>query len=224
MFLLLLNVLFAGWQYYQPTKTRMDIKPLPAQLKPLVLLSETDLPLQTVDKPGQISIVDKLESEVEKPENRAKQIACYTLGPFTDQNQAQSIQQQIAMLITDSKLRKRVESELHRYWIYFPETATRAEAIETSKSLARNKIKDYYIVHGGEHNNRISLGHFKEKMHADRRFAQLEKLGYYPEMQPIYREYEVYWLDYSIPQQQNEDDPVSAYMVDEVSRLSRDCE
>lgn len=225
LFLLLLNALFAGWLYFQPEKTSVGIQPLPAQLKTLVLLSETELPsLEIIEKGEPVSAEDSVKTEVEKISQPVKQTACYTLGPFTDQAQVQSIQEEIAAFVSNSKLRKRVENELHRYWIYFPATETRGEAIETSKSLARNKVKDYYIVHGGDHNNRISLGHFKEKLHADRRFAQLQKLGYFPEMQPIYREYEVYWLDYSAPQQQGDNDPVSAYIGDEVSRLSRDCE
>jgi len=224
LFLLLLNILFAGWQYYQPAKKRSDIAPLPAQLKTLVLLDESESSLRTVTN-GSVVVKVDVQPEVASVSPQAKQIICFTLGPFNDEAQVQSIQTEISSKVSSSELRKRVEKELHRYWIYFPETESRAEAIEISKSLARNKIKDYYIVHGGEHNNRVSLGHFKEKLHADRRVKQLQKLGYEPEMQPIYRDYEVYWLDYVILQQQHSDnDPVGIYIADEVSRLARDCE
>lgn len=225
LFLLLLNILFAGWQYYQPAKNRVEIAPLPAQLKTLVLLSESEsLPLKSVTNGSDVVEVE-VQPEVVSTPPQEKQIICFTLGPFSDEAQVESIQREISSQVSSSELRKRVEKGLHRYWIYFPETESRAEAIEISKLLARNKIKDYYIVHGGEHNNRVSLGHFKEKLHADRRVKQLQKLGYEPEMQPIYRDYEVYWLDYAILQQQHSDnDPVSAFIADEVSRLVRDCE
>lgn len=225
LFLLLLNVLFAGWQYYQPAKSRNVIAPLPSGLKTLVLLNEVDVLLPGSEAVESVSVEVDAKPEAAKAEQQDNQVICFTLGPFSDEAQVQSIQREISSQVSASELRKRVEKELHRYWIYFPETASRAEAIEISKSLARNKIKDYYIVHGGEHNNRVSLGHFKEKLHADRRMLQLQKLGYEPVMQPIYRDYEVYWLDYSILQQQiGDNDPASAYVADEVSRLSRECE
>lgn len=226
IFLLLLNVVFAGWQYYQPATGAAEVAPLPGTLKTLVLLSESGpLPLKVVDNESDVVEAEAdVQPDVAGISPQEKQIICFTLGPFGDEAQVKSIQQELSSHVNTSEIRKRVEKELYRYWIYFPETSSRAEAIEISKSLARNKIKDYYIVHGGEHNNRVSLGHFREKMHADRRVRQLQKLGYEPQVQPIYRDYEVYWLDYAVLQQQLDDgDPVAAYAADEVSRLSRDC-
>ena len=223
IFLFVLNALFFAWQYYQPAKSEAPIKALPASLKTVQLIGETAVQAElnktrtAVGAPAlKVSSGDTLIEE---------NLSCFTLGPFKDEKVVSQIKSQLAEHFKQLTIRKIEESERHRYWIFIPPLPSRSDAIATSKLLAKQKIKDYYIVRSGNNNNSISLGHFKEKSHADRRVKQLTRLGFNPQMEVIYRSYNLYWLDYEMADNNQQHQAlIDAIEVDGVSSIDRSCE
>ena len=178
------------------------------------------------------SIPQVLSDEVEMapvlsevPPEKEKTLRCYTLGPFSEEAALQDLKKHLSEQVDDLKVRRREEREAHRYWVYLPPLQNRQQAIATSKALARQKVKDYYIVRSGENNNAISLGHFREKVHADRRLKKLGKLGFDVDMKVIYRQYSLFWLDYSVASAEYAPDAlIEPYLVNGAARLDRECE
>ncbi len=224
VFLLILNLLFAGWQYLQPPKSEVQIKPLPAELQKLQLLAE----LKEKPQP-QVKEADVSEAVIESPEMPETSIqavadVCYTLGPFKDEKTLQQVQTVLSEWAQGVAVRKREERQRHRYWVYLPAFETRAQAVEMSKKLAQKNIKDYYIVRSGNLDKGISLGHFKEKAYADRRVSNLKKWGFDAEIEVIYRNFNIFWLDYRLGGgQKKSDEYIKEFLVEGVSRIDRDC-
>ena len=217
LFLLMLNILFAAWQYYSPKKIVSEIAPLSDRLDRLVLLKEADPVVK--ESPEVIEAVNE-----DVVEQSVKSKICYTLGPYIDKDVVTQIESQLAGNVIDFVVREREEQELHRYWIYLPGDNNRQSARGVSKSLAKKNIKDYYIIQKGEKMNSISLGHFKEKANADARVSKVRKLGFKPEIEAIYRDYKLYWLDYSIEADNAEIGvKMQEYLIDGVTLLDRKC-
>ena len=108
-----------------------------------------------------------------------------------------------------------------------PETSKR-KAIATGKRLKEKKIKDFYLIREGEKIHGISLGHFRNKSGAYGLAKKVQKLGFDVQVEPVFKTYTVYWLDYqlasgaSIPESIF-DKQVKVGQKDKVSLLSRDC-
>jgi len=222
VFLLILNFLFAGWQYLQPSKSEELIEPFPAELNRLQLLAELkekkqiediESPELVVDTPEIVDISTEFIGDV-----------CYTLGPFKDEEILQQVKGALSEQDLDVVIRKREESERHRYWVYLPAFESRAQSVEMSKKLAQKNIKDYYIVRSGDMYKSISLGHFKDKAYADRRVSNLKKRGFDAEIEVIYRNFNIFWLDYRLASNEDvSDEHVREFLVEGVVRLDRDC-
>lgn len=226
IFLLLLNLLFVAWQYTQPARQSTEIKPLPINLQSVVLVREMAA--------GQLAESEVLteapallpdEMEIVEAQSMPEMDSCYTLGPFKDRQKVDEVSRLLDAYTKTVTVRKRQESERYRYWVYLFDAADREEAIATSKVLAKNKLKDYYIVRGGENNNRISLGHYREKASAERRMLQLKSLGYSPALEVIYRQFDLFWLDYVLTANHSLDEGIlQDFITDGVVKLDRGCE
>jgi len=231
IFIIILNLLYAGWEYLNPADSRNAVVPMPDNLKTLELLNEPGL---IVDS-QQEGIVESVISEAEEVEETVNdsvemtssvtgQAACYTLGPFKDKNIMQQLRETIAEYVTDLSVRKRQESEKHRYWVYVPALPDRKQAKLVAKQLRQKGLNDFYIVLSGKVKNSISLGHFREPKHANLRVKRVIDLGFKAEIDVIYRDYDIYWLDYKVDEVSG--DPgftVEEYISEGVSQLVRDC-
>lgn len=222
LFLLILNALFAAWQFYTPREVSTYIEPLPENLDRLVLLKEVALEPEPVV--AEVIEVDGVITE-EQPEIREPEKKCYTLGPYTDRGLVSQIESQIINDVLDFQVREREEQELHRYWVHLPPYNNRNDARKASRELAKKNVKDYYIIQKGDAKNSISLGHFREKANADVRVKKVSRLGFNPEIEVIYRKYNIYWLDYSLQgAHEDVDTKIGEYLVDGVTLLDRECE
>ncbi|MCW8935952.1 MAG: SPOR domain-containing protein [Gammaproteobacteria bacterium] len=234
VFIILLNLLYAGWEYLNPVANSNLMPPLADNLKTLELLHEP--PGETM-----VSETDKLsvnnattDEEFEQDKGSAgdnevvepvvAKVSCYTLGPFKDKNIMQQLRETIAEYVTDLSVRKRQEAEKHRYWVYVPALPDRKQAKLLAKQLRQKGLNDFYIVLSGKAKNSISLGHFREPKHANLRMKRVIDLGFKAEIEVIYRDYDIYWLDYKVDEVSG--DPgfsVDEYISEGVSQLARDC-
>lgn len=215
IFLLVLNLVYGLWQYYVPVSHEERLPAMPNGLKSLELLTENE--------PMDIKLVDGAFSSSNDQE--AVTVNCYTLGPFKDKALSDKAMVMLKGRVNGLKDRSREENEQQRYWVYIPSLKNRSEAIARSKQLAKKKIKDYYIIRTGSKYNGISLGHFREKVHAYRRLDNIKSLGFDVEIEPIYQTYTVHWLDYELAGvKQEEQDVLHEFQDDGVARLDRSCE
>ncbi|MDH5765696.1 MAG: hypothetical protein OEZ38_06740 [Gammaproteobacteria bacterium] len=217
IFLFILNALFAGWQYYMPKIVNNESVPLPAGLERLVILKES-LPAVVEASVDEEEMLSKGTDVNHKPVK-----TCYTLGPYEDQELVAKIREELGGEV-EFTVREREEKDLHRYWVYIPGDKGRDHARKVILKLAKNNIKDYYILQSGDVKNSISLGHFKEKWYADVRVKEISKLGIKPEIEVIYRTYNLYWLDYALSNKPEDlMAKIQEYLVDGVTLLDRQC-
>ncbi|VAW63883.1 hypothetical protein MNBD_GAMMA08-516 [hydrothermal vent metagenome] len=224
-FIVILNLLYMGWEYINPVSVGNTVKPLSADLKKLELLHEP----KVLEPPvAEVSAIEnesknKVQESVE-PQPVVGSVSCYTLGPFKDESIMQQLRESIAEYVSDISVRKRQESEKHRYWVYMPALSDRKQAKLMAKNLRQKGINDFYIVLSGVAKNGISLGHFRNPKHANRRMKKVADLGFDVEIKVIYRDYDIYWLDYQVESANGEEAfSVDEYASDGVSQLVRDC-
>jgi hypothetical protein len=154
---------------------------------------------------------------------------CFTIGPFRDIEKLRGFVREIRSYVVKADFRDREEKERSVYWVYIKPEKNRKSAIETGRRLKAKKIKDFYIIREGEKNNGISLGHFKNKKRAYGLAKKVKKLGFDVSIEPIFKSYALYWLDYqlvsgkSIPEAIN-NQYLRSKSKDKISQLSRDCE
>jgi len=226
MFIIILNLLYVGWEMLSPVKSRVDVAPMPSGLKTLELLNEDKITLLKSEQKN-TAVNSSTESDVETLNNDALSQSskiCYTLGPFKDENIMQQLRESIAEYVTDISVRKRKELVKHRYWVYLPALENKKQARLVGKQLRENRLNDFYIVLSGEEKNSISLGHFREPSHANRRVKKVVELGFEAKIKVIYREYDIFWLDYQVAvASEGASFSADEYVSDGISQLKRDC-
>lgn len=215
-----------------PVASKDSVRPLAANLKTLELLNEdkiealkeTNQAHRQAAELAQEKPSAEIEAQEAEPELLPQSTTCYTLGPFKDENIMLQLRDSIAELVTDLSIRKRQQSIKHRYWVYVPAQSGKKQAKLMAKKLRQKQVNDFYIVLRGSEKNSISLGHFREPAHANRRMKKVADLGFNAQIKVIYREYDIYWLDYRVESERSEADfSVDEYISEGVSQLVRDC-
>lgn len=181
------------------------------------------------DKKAKSQLESATKPEVKTPEKLVEKVivvpdACYTLGPFREIDKLREFTRVIKDYVVDVSFRSREEQESSMFWVYLPPAADFQSAQKTSKRLISKKIKDYYIINSGQKKNGISLGHFKVKDSAYNHVKRLKKLGFKPEISPIFQAYVIYWLDYQVKfDKQIPKKLVDKHMTKNMSQLNREC-
>ncbi len=170
---------------------------------------------------------ESVSTEVSQAKS-AEDGSCYTLGPFRDLDKLRSLIRDIKSYVVKANFRAHEESLPSVYWIYIQPEKSRKQAIKTGKRLKDKKIKDFYIVREGEKNNAISLGYFRNKNSAFRLEKKVKKLGFDVLVEPIFKTYTVYWLDYQLVSGVSVPEAIiekysQSMKTDKISRLGRDC-
>jgi hypothetical protein len=62
------------------------------------------------------------------------------------------------------------------FWVMLPAYANRKKASEAAEILSAKRVRDFFIVRSGEHENAISLGVFSTRERAERRYRQIVEL------------------------------------------------
>jgi hypothetical protein len=161
-----------------------------------------------------------------EPKPPAKQsFACYTLGPFRDIVDLRKLTRDIRGYVVEASYRSHEEREQSMYWVYLPKQKSREAANALAASLKRKGIHDYYVVNKGDQANAISLGHFKEKKGALRRQKNVKAAGFSAQIDPVFKTYTIYWLDYRVKTDRTIPQTVlNLSNMPGVSRLERSCQ
>jgi len=186
---------------------------------------------ESAEQTKTVSVVSEevVSDEPPEPAVEAVQAArCFTLGPFRDLDELRTLIREIKSYVIEADFRGREEKERSLYWVYVKPEKNRARAIKTGKRLKAKKIKDFYVIRSGEKINGVSLGHFRSKKGAYGLAKKVRKLGFDVTVEPVYRAYMLYWLDYQLAA--GSDIPESIFekytqpsKKQKISRLSRDC-
>lgn len=187
-------------------------------------LVATELESKTESK-TESQIEQKLEPEPAKAAVTAQPAsACYTLGPFRELADLRKLIRDIRDFVADASFRSHEEREQSMYWVHLPPQANHEAALTLAEQLKAKKIRDYYVLNSGEQMNAISLGHFRDKNGALSVLAKVRQAGFAPVMEPVFKNYTIYWLDYRVAD--GKEIPQSVLdlsRLPNVSRLNRDC-
>ncbi len=133
---------------------------------------------------------------IEKPGGGGRLPECFTLGPFKDEAVSIKVSSRLEKAGSVVQSRIRTKKISGAWWVYLPPYESRELAIEASKVLAGNDVKDYFIIASdAEMANGISLGLFSKKEGSQRRIERIELLGFQPKVLRREREISTYWLD-----------------------------
>jgi len=158
------------------------------------------------------------------PEERSEVDLCYTLGPFSEMQTLRLVTREIKDYVVEASFRSREEQEQSMFRVFLKPVGSKQEAKALIKELVSNNIRDYFIITDGPNKNGISLGYFSSKRRAYSHADRVRKLGFDVIVEPVFRTYTIYWLDYriksgnEIPQQIFDD-----HLENSAQRLSRTC-
>jgi hypothetical protein len=230
LILVAINILYAGWEYLRPSDAGSQPPPIDSRLARLQLLHEREAMVETGrglnDKSGAAVATEESVQQAQpqpRPETVLAKPKCYTLGPFKDRKIMQRVSESMAEQVDDISLRTLQESEKHRYWVYIPAAKSMAAARQVAEQLRAKDFRDFYIVLRGDARNSISLGHFKQAEHASRRLKKVTDMGFEADIEIIYRDYDVYWLDYRVAGNEDVQAVADNYLAEGVSRITRPC-
>ena len=206
------------------------------KMKPVRLEPGEAETAETTVATSNVADVKKPETELEAAkvvsaavtESLVSGTSCNTLGPFRDLDKLRSFTREIKSYVVAADFRGREEKEQSLFWVYIQPELNYKKAVETGNRLKQKKIKDFYVIREGEKIHGISLGHFRNKEGAYGLAKKVRRLGFDVQVEPVFKTYTVYWLDYqlasgvSIPKSIL-DQYIQSEKKDKISRLSRDC-
>ena len=179
--LLLLNLAMALWHYQlKGSQQELEIEESDNTLH-LVLLREY---LESQENTDQTQITE------------AATARCYTLGPFKSKKLAKQTNEELKVQGIEAKQRVSKDNSRPGYWVMIPAEKTRKEAKLHIARLKEQGVKDYFLVATGEHKNAVSLGVFSKPDLAQRRFKEMQKLGFATRVEKVKLPLREYWLDW----------------------------
>ena len=220
LFLVLVNGLVYLWYTFHQQPASASNRTLTGNHSQLVLLSE--LPDKSRVVPVPVTAVSEETSEPRQPTQAVVKRSCYTLGPFMNDDDLSEAAK--ALIQSGRPIEKRASDKKEQigYWVFIPPFSTREAALSKGEELKLLGEKHLYVVKEPEkYKNSISLGVFKGKSNAERRYRQMKNLGYEVKLEGRYRQDPVYWIDYS-EQQGNQGLPLEKFVG--AQRLDRPCE
>ena len=187
----------------------------------------TEVMPEVIEQPTVASAEQVVPAEIPSVKT-TKSASCFTLGPFRDLDELRALTREIKFYVEATDFRGNEEREQALYWVYIQPEKSRARAIEAGKRLKAKKIKDFYVIRDGEKINGLSLGHFRNKKGADGLAKKVRRLGFEVIVEPVFKTYTVYWLDYQLAEgvvipEKIFDAYFKTAKKEKISRLSRDC-
>jgi hypothetical protein len=123
--------------------------------------------------------------------------ACYTLGPFDDQQAADELAARLQQGLGLAVARRVIEdTERTAYWVYLAPLSSREAAEAVARKLRERGVTDYFVVPSGENKYAVSLGLFSKEDGALRRLDEITALGLKPLVEVKDQNKTLYWVDY----------------------------
>ena len=132
------------------------------------------------------------------PEPLERSPICLNLGPFDTPQALRKATEVLGPQVGRLQYREAQIEQLRGYRVFLPATETRAEALSHARYLADRGVRDYYVVTAGDAENTLALGLFREKANAERRLAEIIKLGVKAKMEATTEQRPQWWLEIAI--------------------------
>ena len=218
LFVLVLNFAYVAWELNQPPE--IVVSPAVSRDVPkLVLISE--IGQDEIDAPS--DMVEPVPAQNVEGAAVASG-GCYTLGPFRELEKLRLMTRAIKEYVADASFRSHEEREQAMFWVYLKPAKSYDKAKALTDQLKKKKVKDYFIVKSGPKNNGVSLGHFREKDRAYAHAAHIISMGFKPEVEVLFKEYTIYWLDYEVVSGKAVPEKVfKKHISGNINRLARAC-
>lgn len=165
-------------------------------IEKLVLLSEMDAENTLWEEP--LNNSNNSEDDIFNQE-------CYAVGSFNSRSEISPILDVLKTEVIKIRTRKVISTQEAGYWVYIPAMKSREEALSVGRKLSQYNIKDYYVVTGGENENTLSLGLYRDSKNADARLQELLSKGFNAKKQVKVEQWPEFWLDYAIASDKVED-------------------
>lgn len=207
--LLIFNIGFAAW-HFRGIDMRED-----GSTDALSINNENDLVLLSEFRQQQ-----KSESEIEGAK------LCYSFGPFIEKADADKARAALKESGVESQQIKLRDTSRTGYWVILPASESRQAANKDIARLKELKIKDYFLVATGAHENAISLGVYSQKNLARRRVDEIIRLGFVPRMESVALPRKVYWLNWYKDASKQPDNAVIENLKkldDALTKVERSC-
>jgi hypothetical protein len=177
-----------------------------------------------LDEPEPIVAEPRTETPVEVPADEPASDLCYTLGPFREMKTLRVVTREIKDYVVEASFRSRDEQEQSMFRVYLKPVGGKREAKALIKQLVSKNIRDYFIITDGPNKNGISLGYFSDKSRAQRHAQRVRKSGFDAVVEPVFRSYTIYWLDYRIKAGNQVPQTIfDQHLNSTTQRLSRSC-
>jgi len=191
LFLLLVNLGYAGWYFGlgKEAASSMQVTPAVASVgagvEVLSLLSEIDP--DTYDRMKRRGVATAV-AEVEQ----AKKV-CTLIGPFVSKGLQQAFVERVSTLEWQVAISDRSVVSGVEYWVHMEPFVSRDAALAMLRELQSKKI-DSYIITQGELKGGISLGLFRSEESAGAVQSELVTLGYETTVRQVPKEKEEKWV------------------------------
>ena len=198
--LLAANAAFLAWIHWHPVAS---VAPAPAMVdheggSRLTLLSELPKlpPLRAKEAPT--------APPASSPAASAVKLQCLRISGFDSEAKAMGAGHKLQRAGAQLRHHGSDSGETTRYWIMLPPYRSAAAARPALERLRRHKMTDYYLVHGGDNKNAISLGVYSTHAAARRRAQEIRNIGLRPRIQEIKILVRRWWLDFDWPAKEGE--------------------
>jgi len=186
LFLLLLNVLYALWQW-QIGGWQLPVMSHPQHQAPVDLPSDEDVPLSSVAL-GSSPLVPAKPIQTD-----TASALCVMLGTFGVRAEAEQLQQRLRALDVAAELMTLEEVAATDYWLVMSVSGGNQGALARLSMLQERGIDSFVITRGALAGN-LSLGVFSQRDYAAARKAQLEAEGYDVRVEAVEKTREQYRL------------------------------
>ncbi len=193
-----------------PTNAPVQAEKSPPPNKPIVVTSNSpvtvaqdrsrlDVPAEPLQKPIALKKMPVPEPEPEPQALAQTALACYRLGPFTDQNSLAGVRRalendSIEYVVDENTAGKKIEAVR----VYMGAYASSAAMEADTKRLKSMKVEHYVITSNST--PLVQLGYFNEPARAKAYQKTLEARGIDAKAETIYREARIdSWLDVRMP-------------------------
>ena len=142
--------------------------------------------------------------------------SCVSIGPFRDEEEADSIQAEFSEEGLLTNLRE-VEAEVFvGHWVQIRDVEDNTEANSILDTLADGGLEEAYLVRTEEEGLKISLGVFEDMERAEQVELEARSMGFTPDISPRIAEQQVSYVDVALPPGMGAGSMVERYGEDRV--------
>ena len=178
-FLLICNIGFAAWHF-----------------RGLDMREDGAVDILEINNESQLVLLSEFQQQQKKLKSSVVGQLCNSLGPFTKKSKSEKVQALLRENDFETKQLRLRDTSRRGYWVILPASDSRKEANKHIDKLKKLKIKDYFLVATGAHENAVSLGVYSQKNLARRRVDEMIRLGFIPRMESVALPRKVYWLNW----------------------------